>query len=75
MVSRRKTVRFNTRIYKEKAILEAIKVYSKIADFFLVREEDYIKVYIKNIPPEFSKTLKDEFCNYVLGITKKCLRE
>lgn len=66
-------LKFNTRIYKKEAIQEAISAYSHLAKFKIKDNKDYIKVKIDNIDPEVKENLSDEFANYVLGMTKKCL--
>ena len=62
---------FNKKIYSFKVIKLAIKDYQKLADFNLKQDKNYIQVEIKNINKEFKKIIKEEFCNYVLGLEKK----
>lgn len=66
-------IRFNTKIYKKGAIEEAISVYSHLAKFKVKDKKDYIEVKIEDIDSEVKGILSDEFSNYVLGLTKKCL--
>lgn len=67
------TINLNSEIYKKEAIQEAISIYSHIAKFSLVQNRKYTKVKINQIPLRFAATIIDEFANYVLGATKKCL--
>lgn len=69
-----KRLRFSTRIYKKKAIKNAILDYSKFARF-KTRDIDnnYLEVKIENISNKFKNSLIYEFSNYVLALTKKCL--
>jgi hypothetical protein len=67
-------LRFNAKIYKEKAIQEAISVYSHLARFKVKNNKGYINIGIDKIVAEFKDVLADEFSNYVLGITKKCFK-
>lgn len=66
-------LRFNTKIYKKKAIEEAISTYSHLARFKVRSNRSYINVRMDKVAPEFKNILADEFGNYVLGMTKKCL--
>jgi len=68
-----KILRFNTQIYKKEAIREAISAYMHLAKFKVKDNKDYIKVKIENMNPKVKNILMDEFSNYVLGMTKKCL--
>lgn len=67
------SLKFNTQIYKKKAIQKAITDYSHFARFGAKNNKDYIKVNVTHIDPEVKTVLVDEFANYVLGMTKKCL--
>jgi len=68
-----KVIRFNTRFYKERAIRKAILAYSHLAEFKTQGHKDYIEVKAKNIDTEISGIFENEFNNYVLGATQKCL--
>ncbi|MBL7053264.1 MAG: hypothetical protein ISS02_01200 [Candidatus Portnoybacteria bacterium] len=63
-------IKFNRQIYSLKAIKLAIEDYKELADFNLKQDKNYIQVKIKNINKEFKKIIKEEFCNYVLGLEK-----
>lgn len=66
-------LKFNTKIYKKPAIQKAISDYSHLAKFQIKDNKNYIKVMIGNINPEVKDMISEEFANYVLGMTKKCL--
>lgn len=66
-------LKFNTRIYRREAIQKAISAYSHLARFHFKDNKDYIKVKIDKIDSKVRNSLPDEFANYVLGMTKKCL--
>ena len=63
-------IKFNRQIYSLKAIKLAIEDYKELADFNLKQDKNYIQVKIKNINKKFKKIIKEEFCNYVLGLEK-----
>lgn len=65
-------LKFNTKIYKKEAIKEAISAYSHLAKFTINNTKNYIRVKIDNANSEFKNILRNEFSNYVLGMTKKC---
>jgi len=66
-------IKFNNQIYNEKAIKTAVSAYNKIAKIKVQKTRSYYLVNIKNAKSCFKQVLKDEFSNYVLGLTKKCL--
>lgn len=66
-------LKFNSKIYREKAVREAISVYSHLAKFTIKNNKGYIKVKMDKIDQSFENIIVDEFANYVLGMTKKCL--
>lgn len=66
-------LKFNTKIYKKPAIQKAISDHSHLAKFQLKDNKNYIKVKIENIDPGVKDIIADEFANYCLGMTKKCL--
>lgn len=63
-------INFNKRFYSLKAIKTAGQEYKDLADFSIVDGKGYIKVALKNIDPEMAGIVKEEFCNYVLGLMK-----
>ncbi|MDD5005954.1 MAG: HxsD-like protein [Candidatus Omnitrophica bacterium] len=66
-------VRFNTKIYKKKAIQNAVSAYSNLARFSLKQTNSYIEVKIDKVSSGFNNIIIGEFSNYVLALTKKCL--
>lgn len=66
-------LKFNSKIYKKKAIQEAISAYSHLANFSFSSGVDYFRVKIGKIFPDVKKIITDEFSNYVLAQTKRCL--
>ena len=68
-------LRFNTRIYRKNAIREAVLAYSNLAKFYITQNKRYIKVKIEinNSNHSIKYIIADEFANYVLVLTKKCL--
>lgn len=66
-----KRLLFNKKIYKKRALIETIAVFKEYLHCFLKSEGNYFQVIVsgKNI----SSRDIDEFVNYALGATKKCL--
>lgn len=69
-------LKFNTKIYSKEAIRKAISDYSYLANFSIVNSKGYAKVRINTFEPKAKNfiLLADEFTNYVLGLTKKCIQ-
>ena len=63
-------INFNKNFYTVKVIKEAIQDYKGIADFNMISSKKENKVEIKNIDPKSEDVIKQEFCNYVLGLMK-----
>jgi len=72
-MAKKKELKFNNKIYRKEAILETIRAYSDFATFDIKNERAYTKVRIYNIDPSVKKIITEEFSNYVLGVSKKCL--
>jgi hypothetical protein len=67
-------IKFNTAIYKKEAIAKAIKDYSDLAQFVSLKKNSHIlTVKIKFIASGYRSNFIDEFKNYALALTKKCL--
>ena len=66
-------LKFNTSVYKKRAIQEAISAYSTLAEFSTSRAKRYTKVKINKVSFDVGGSIADEFANYVLGLTKRCL--
>jgi len=63
-------INFNKKFYTGEVIKKAIQDYKRIASFNIKFDKKEIKVEIKNINLEFKDIIKEEFCNYVLGLMK-----
>lgn len=68
-------IKFNNHIYDKRAVARAITDFSHLAKFKVTMAAGYTRVVISNEDPGLKAVLKDEFCNYVLGVTKQCLRQ
>ena len=66
-------IKFNTCIYKKEAVKKAMADYSGLAEFSVSQNNRYFKVRIDKISPRFRNIIVDDFANYVLWETKKCL--
>lgn len=74
MVKRRKkTLKFNTAIYKRKAIEVSMSAFKEVADFLLVNNKRYVNVRLQVKEDYDIDVVADEFANYALGETKKCV--
>jgi len=63
-------ISFNKNFYTIDTVKKAIQDYKGIANFDLKSNKKEIKVEIKNIKLESEDIIKEEFCNYVLGLMK-----
>ena len=61
-------IKFCKKVYNKKAILIAIRDFRKICGSKFRSNKDYFIVSI--YPKSAVSNLKEEFCNYVLGIMK-----
>ena len=66
-------LRFNKNLYKKCVIDTSITAYQGLAEFKVMEEKSYLKVKIEGITPGLKDILPDEFSNYVLTLTKRCL--
>lgn len=64
------SINFNKDFYSLEAIKKAIQDYKGLADFNIKIDKKNIKVNLKNIDPNSKNVIKEEFCNYVLGLMK-----
>lgn len=64
-------IQLNKKFYKLKAIQRAVKAYEGLADFKISQNKKTTTVNLENINPEAKSAIKDEFCNYVLGLMKQ----
>ncbi|MDP2905750.1 MAG: HxsD-like protein [Candidatus Omnitrophota bacterium] len=63
----------NSSIYNLAAIKKAMQGYSGIVKTGLARQGHYYRVKFEHADSHDLSALKDEFVNYCLGMTKKCL--
>jgi len=63
-------INFNKSFYTIDAIKKAIQDYKGIADFNIISDKKKYKVELKNINLESEDIIRQEFCNYVLGLMK-----
>jgi len=64
------SINFNKDFYSLEAIKKAIQDYKGLADFDIEVKKKIIKVDLENIDPGSKDIIKEEFCNYVLGLMK-----
>ncbi len=64
------TINFNRNFYNLKSIKKAIRDYKGLADFDIKVGKKNIRVNLKNIDLESKNVIKEEFCNYILGLIK-----
>lgn len=72
-IKRMPRIKFNNRIYKKIAIKQAIIAFASMAKFDIKEGDGYTMVNMHPIGRPAGRILTDEFANYVLGVTKKCL--
>lgn len=63
-------IKLNKKLYKHYIIKKTIKLFGDAGDFSLQKSDDYFLVKIKNINPQVKNIIKDEFCNYLIYLTK-----
>lgn len=66
-------LKLNTKIYDKKAIRKAIVDFSGICRFHVVFKDNYALIDHKDKKVAEKNLIENELCNYVLGLTKKCL--
>ena len=66
----RKIVSFNKKFYSIDAVEEAIADFSEICRASIIENDDDKIVVELDSKHEFDAPLKEEFCNYVLGLLK-----
>ena len=64
-----KELRFPREVYAGEAVDEAVKVWSKFADFELRETEDHWVVEVRPKHESAARQIVGEFGNYVLGLT------
>ena len=63
-------IRFNKKIYPDKAVLSSMEAFKHLARFQVKQEGDYIIVTLSQINPAVKNIVKEEFSNYVLAKIK-----
>ena len=64
-------IKFNKKIYPEKAIRKAIADYSQSASFAVSEKQGYFSVDLRDFSEKNNKFIVDEFSNYVLSLVKQ----
>lgn len=64
-------IKFNKRIYSQKAIEEAIRKFKGLVNLQLIEKNNYFIVKTKSGNKKMAEILKDEFSNYVLGLGRE----
>ena len=67
------SLKFNCKIYKKELIEKAALDFAHLAQFTITAEKGYVVVKGRKIVPEVRSILFDEFANYILAQTRKCL--
>jgi len=67
-------IKFNNKIYPEKAVLLSIEAFKHLAHFQIKQKDDYFIVTLTQINPAVKNIIKEEFSNYVLAKTKQIKR-
>jgi hypothetical protein len=62
-------LRFHRDLYSGEAVDEAVKTWSKFADFDLRESDDHWIVQLTPKHEAAARQIIGEFCNYVLGLT------
>ena len=62
-------IRLSKELYEKEAILGAIDAFKEVAEIMIVEDSFLLEIS----PKDESKReeIKDEFCNYALGLTKE----
>ena len=66
--------RLNKKLYSKKAIEQAVRDYREICEASIENEKDYYKIILnKKVSDDdiSNNALKNEFCNYCLGMIKQ----
>lgn len=66
-------IKFTKKIYNKKGVDNAISAYGNLAEIKLFEDDTFYFVTMENIDNEVKDIIKDEFCNYLLFETVKCL--
>lgn len=62
------SIKFNQKLYSEKAVKSAIKAYGALVNFRFKKEKNYFVAEVNDIDSSDLEIIKGEFCNYVLSV-------
>jgi len=66
-------IKANKKIYNKKGVEKTIEAYEHLGRIGLSEDKNYFIIRIENVNEEIKKVFKDEFCNYLLFESSKCL--
>ena len=66
-------IKINKNIYKKESLKKTIQVYESLAKIDFLEESNFFIVKIDDINEEVKDIIQDEFCNYLLFESGKCL--
>ncbi|MGE5279680.1 MAG: HxsD-like protein [Deltaproteobacteria bacterium] len=66
-------LKFSKRIYPKKAVRAAARAFASFGRFRIREKDGYYVVEVADAASPLTGEWRDEFGNYVLGMTKKCL--
>lgn len=66
-------IKANKNIYTKKGIEETIKAYEHLGKIVLEENKNYFIIKLRDIDGKIEKIFQDEFCNYLLFESGKCL--
>lgn len=66
-------IKFDKNIYNKKGLENTIQAYKELAEIEFSETDNVFIVKINNIDEEVKDVIVDEFCNYLLFETVKCL--
>lgn len=66
-------IKLTKKIYSKKGVENTINAYNNLAQIKLIEDDDFYFITMENIDDEVKDVIKDEFCNYLLFETVKCL--
>ncbi|MDD3032354.1 MAG: HxsD-like protein [Bacilli bacterium] len=66
-------IKFDKNIYNKKALENTIQAYKELANIEFSEVDNFYIVAMSNVDEEVKDLIGDEFCNYLLFETVKCL--
>ncbi len=64
-------IKFDKKLYKKKAITEAIRAFGHLGDFNVMTQKSCYELEISKMPVDIRDMVKNEFCNHVLFLMNK----